>query len=98
MGHPRYSNDINAHPQTSNSGNLVIVHNGIIENYASLKKELIHRGFSFSSDTDTEVLVNLIEDVQQQQGVKLTRQYKLPFLKLSAHMLSLFLIAENLTN
>ena len=64
-------NDSNAHPQTSNSGNLVVVHNGIIENYASLKKELIHRGFTFSSDTDTEVLINLIEDVQQQQDVKL---------------------------
>jgi len=62
-------NDINAHPHVSQSGDLAIIHNGIIENYNTLKEELISRGYKFVSQTDTEVLVHLIEDIKKNEKV-----------------------------
>jgi glucosamine--fructose-6-phosphate aminotransferase (isomerizing) len=76
IGHTRWAthglpNDTNAHPHFSGDGNIVLVHNGIIENYDVIKKELTKRGHSFKTETDTEVLVHLIESIKENSGANL---------------------------
>jgi glucosamine--fructose-6-phosphate aminotransferase (isomerizing) len=82
MGHTRWAthgepNDANSHPHLSGDGTLAIIHNGIIENYATLKEELINRGHTFKSDTDTEVLIHLIEEVKNTNQVDLNEAVRI---------------------
>ncbi|MCX6245961.1 MAG: glutamine--fructose-6-phosphate transaminase (isomerizing) [Bacteroidetes bacterium] len=76
MAHTRWAthgepNQVNAHPHYSMNKSLAIIHNGIIENYGTLRSELINRGYVFTSETDTEVLIHLIEDIKENEKVEL---------------------------
>lgn len=86
IGHTRWAthgepNDVNAHPHFSNDRKLAIIHNGIIENYASIKQNLIQKGHTFQSATDTEVLIHFIEDIQKETGTSLEEAVRLALLE-----------------
>ncbi len=86
IGHTRWAthgepNDVNSHPHMSGNGRLALIHNGIIENYSPLKQELMRRGHVFQSETDTEVLVHLIEEIQENGQISLDEAIRLALLE-----------------
>lgn len=100
IGHTRWAthgepSDKNAHPHTSASGKLAMIHNGIIENYAQLKKELTNKGYSFTSETDTEVLLNFIEDIRENNKCDLEEAVRVALKRVSGAYVILILDAEH---
>lgn len=98
IGHTRWAthgepSDRNAHPHYSNSGNISMIHNGIIENYASIKTELEGKGYTFSSDTDSEVLVNFIEDIKLQNQCSLEEAIRIALKRVTGAYVILLLDA-----
>jgi glucosamine--fructose-6-phosphate aminotransferase (isomerizing) len=100
IGHTRWAthgepNDVNAHPHYSASKKLAIIHNGIIENYSSLKTELINKGHQFYSDTDTEVLIHFIEDIQDNNDCTLDEAVRLALTKVVGAYAIVIMSREN---
>ena len=100
IGHTRWAthgepNDKNAHPHSSASGKLVMIHNGIIENYAQLKKELVNKGYVFSSDTDSEILLNFIEEIKENNQCNLEEALRIALKRVTGTYVILLLDAEN---
>lgn len=96
IGHTRWAthgepNDVNAHPHRSFGGKLAMIHNGIIENFAQLKSELIKKGYSFKSETDTEVLLNFIEDIYIHTGCPLEEALRIALKRVSGAYVILIL-------
>lgn len=102
IGHTRWAthgepNDVNAHPHYSSSKKLAIIHNGIIENYSSLKQELINKGHEFSSETDTEVLIHFIESIQENNECTLEEAVRLALTKVIGAYAIVIMSLENST-
>ncbi len=100
IGHTRWAthgepSDRNAHPHTSASGKLAMIHNGIIENYAQLKKELSNKGYVFTSDTDTEVLLNFIEDIKENNQCDLEEAVRVALKRVTGAYVILLLDADS---
>ena len=100
IGHTRWAthgepSDVNAHPHASNSGKLAIIHNGIIENYALIKQDLQKKGYTFKSETDTEVLVNFIEDIQKNTNCPLEEAVRMAMKRVAGAYVILLLDVDN---